>query len=505
MNRKGFIQITATALLPIFLGLFPTGTKRRKKYSVSVLSNRKFSHALRETSNKTATLFSETEIIIVGGGIAGLSAAVSLEGKAFRLYEGSDRLGGSSASGSYKDTHFALGAHYDLAYPKNYGSEVLDLLTKLEIIHYNSANEMHEFVDKKYLIKEKEAEIAWSQNGTSADILGTSNVLNEFYALLQPYYNQMPLPTRLIDPKFHHLNTITFQHFLESKMQISDDLKKRISYQMLDDWGGRIDEISALAGIHYYTCRPYETKNVELFSPPNGNAYFAEKMIGQIKDYEAFQVNRLVRNVRETNSGVEAEILHPNGIVELVKAKALIYAGQKHALPYLLDTAPSEFAQTDYAPWLVINFIVEKGLPFDKWQNDVLTDELQFLGFVNSTAQHTRSEKYDTLTAYFCFSEQDRKYLSEIEENAEPFIEATITQIEMLTETTISDAIVHVNLHVMGHAMPIPKPHYLRLNQVVPHSERIAYAGVDTGRLPLFFEACDSGILAAKWVLGVNS
>ena len=49
--------------------------------------------------------------------------------------------------------------------------------------------------------------------------------------------------------------------------------------------------------------------------------------------------------------------------------------------------------------------------------------------------------------------------------------------------------------------MPIPKPEYLSFKDVPSHSSNIIFAGVDTGRLPLFYEACDSGIQAGKKLL----
>jgi len=49
--------------------------------------------------------------------------------------------------------------------------------------------------------------------------------------------------------------------------------------------------------------------------------------------------------------------------------------------------------------------------------------------------------------------------------------------------------------------MPIPKTDYLTFSNVPQFSDRIIFAGVDTGRLPLFYEACDSGLQAANQLL----
>ena len=51
--------------------------------------------------------------------------------------------------------------------------------------------------------------------------------------------------------------------------------------------------------------------------------------------------------------------------------------------------------------------------------------------------------------------------------------------------------------------MPIPKPGYLTKSRNLS-IDGLAFAGADTGRLPLLFDALESGIQAAKMVLDHN-
>ena len=500
MNRRGFIQISATALLPILLGIFPRRSSTNKIYSLEVLSNRSFGHLLRESSSTLPTSEIETDYIIVGGGVAGVAAATRLKDKKFMLFEADDRLGGSSASGSWKSAYFALGAHYELAYPTSFGKEVIDLLKELEVIYYNEESDLYEFNEKEYVIKLADAEQCYDGEKISPDILTDAEGLADFNKIVERFAGKMHLPTRLIAQDLHYLNSISFKDFLEKEMNLSADLEQRISYQMLDDWGGTCAEVSALAGIHYYVCRPYFEQDVELFSPPNGNSYFVQKMVGQIPTFDSFQVNKMVRKIVETEDGVEVEVLDRNGTVALVRAKGLIYAGQKHALKYILPTEQPIFS-TDYAPWVVVNIVCAKGLNFEKWQNDVLTPELNFLGFVNSLKQETRSEEYDVLTAYYCFKKEERAQLEDIEKDPRKFVDSTIQLIEDTTKISLAESVEHVTVNLLGHAMPIPKPGYLTFQEVPQYSNKIVFAGVDTGRLPLFLEACDSGLQAADRLL----
>lgn len=500
MNRRGFIQISSVALLPILLGLFPRGKEDEEGYTIQVSSNRSFGHKIREASQLSPSSFSKTDIVIVGGGIAGVAAAMRLDGQNFRLFEGGKTLGGSSASDHWKTTEFATGAHYELAYPDYYGKEVIEELLKMNIIFFNTETNLYEFTDKQYAIKPAKAEQCFKNGEVYEEVLDGVNEIEAFNEIMHGFVGEMPLPTRLITEQYHYLNKVSFVDFLAEQMNLTPELKQRIDYQMLDDWGAKSDVVSALAGVHYYTCRPYYEQEVQLFSPPNGNAYFIQKMIGQLSQVESIHTRTMVRSVKEGDEGVEVEVYHEDGTIEQITAKGVIYAGQKHALPYIFPEATPLF-NNEYAPWVVLNLVCRKGVNFGKWQNDVLTDKLEFLGFVASNHQKSRSEEYDVFTAYYCFDQSDREYLVEIENNPEGFVAGTIDLIETETKTSFKHLVKHVNVKIMGHAMPIPKPNYLTLKEVPEWSSRVVFAGVDTGRLPLFLEAFDSGLQAADRIM----
>ncbi len=109
--------------------------------------------------------------------------------------------------------------------------------------------------------------------------------------------------------------------------------------------------------------------------------------------------------------------------------------------------------------------------------------------------------RHDVFTAYYCFKPEERRLLLDIEKNPKHFVQSTIKLIEDTTRTKINSFIEHVSINLMAHAMPIPKTNYLTFDSVPSFGKNIIFAGVDTGRLPLFFEACDSGLQAASKLL----
>jgi hypothetical protein len=61
----------------------------------------------------------------------------------------------------------------------------------------------------------------------------------------------------------------------------------------------------------------------------------------------------------------------------------------------------------------------------------------------------------------------------------------------------IKPCIQHAYIKLLGHAMPIPVPGYLTKKRTLIN-DGLAFAGSDSGNLPLMFDSLDSGIQAAK-------
>ena len=139
----------------------------------------------------------------------------------------------------------------------------------------------------------------------------------------------MLLPTRLIPEKHRHLNDITFLDFLNTRLELTSEFIKGLDYHLKDDYGGDAATVSALAGIHYFACRPYYDEVVELFSPPEGNNYFIKKMSDKLNNDQVL-TRHLVKKINETTDGFKVEIADiANQQVKVVNTKKIIYAGQQ--------------------------------------------------------------------------------------------------------------------------------------------------------------------------------
>ena len=322
----------------------------------------------------------------------------------------------------------------------------------------------------------------------------------EFVELMKSFSGKMPMPTRIIDNNLHYLNDITFLSWLKQKISLTPEFIEGLDYHMKDDYGAGSDQVSALAGIHYFACRPYYTKPVELFSPPEGNSYFIGKIHEQVPK-ERVMTAHLVKQIHEKNKGFEVDVVDAvNREVIKVTCDKIIYAGHKHSLKYIFPKDYHLFQKNDYAPWVVVNFIMKDSWGNEAfWQNEIISNDKSLLGFVDSKAQSSANENKRILTAYFCFKPEEREMMSLIEERKQIFINQILSHIEKYFNKSLESQIEKVVIKQMGHAMPIPIQGYLFNDANKNRSNlNLVYAGVDNGRLPLLFEALDSGITACQ-------
>ncbi len=93
MKRRNFIQISSLSLAALLVD----GCTNQEEYDVTFLNDMAVGHLAYESHNYPTTKSLKTKYLIVGGGIAGMSAAYRLRHEDFMLFELSDLLGGSSA------------------------------------------------------------------------------------------------------------------------------------------------------------------------------------------------------------------------------------------------------------------------------------------------------------------------------------------------------------------------------------------------------------------------
>ena len=473
-------------------------------YQVEVHSDADTGHLLMKSKSFEKGRTISLETLIVGGGVAGISAAYHLKNRDFVLCELSDQLGGSASAFTYEGSRFSQGALYDFSYPENYGQEVLGMLEELKIIDYQPWKNNWNFTDQEHIILNRRKNRVYAGGGYRNEVISEGILKDNFFEHISSFQGKMPLPSRLIDNNFRTLNQVSFLDYLTEKFELTDRFLAEVDYHMRDDYGADCSSVSALAGIHYYACRPYNTEVVELFSPKEGNFYFIRKMAETLPG-EQLLTQHLVKKITEDQGGFSVEVIDiRNSLIHIFKTKKIIYAGQKHALKYIYPQGYAHFSDNISAPWMVLNIVTKGDLPMPAyWQNEILGEDPTFLGFVDSAAQHGGPKDGERIfTAFYCLPPTARNDLVMVNRQQDQIAATTVDHLSDYFGTDIKDSVQKVFIKVRGHAMPIPGPGYLLNDKnLLTQNKNLVYAGVDNGRLPLLFEAIDSGIEASKLVL----
>lgn len=496
MDRRKFIKLTSIlSLAPLFTQSCNWNDFEDIQLDIDFSSDMDAGHLIFKSKEWNTQFIKEVDNIIVGGGIAGLTAGYKLRGKDFLLFELGKEIGGSSSSMKYNNTIFSQGAHYDWSYPEHYGKEVLDLFQELDIIEFDDKERFWNFKDKQYLIKGRENQ-SFANGEFYGEYLEEFPDFQKFFSIISQYAGKMQLPTRLIDKSTQELNNISFNEFLrQNGLHAQPEFLKVLGYELIDDYGAGADTVSAVAGIHYYMCRPYYTKALELFSPPQGNSYFTEKLKAPIKDN--IKTNHVVKRITSKGDHFIVDVINiKSKQVDQYLTNNIVYAGQKHALKYILPDQANLFQNNIYSPWVVVNLILKKPIETEGiWQNEFPLNTDRFLGFVDSKSQ--KKQNKHVLSCYYCFAPEDRKLLPKIKENKDNFTFNTIEFLNSYFDTSLQSNIEKVFIKVMGHAMPIPTTNYLFNDKNdIRKYPNLTFAGVDNSRLPLLFEAVDSGLKA---------
>ncbi|WP_282085054.1 NAD(P)-binding protein [Aquimarina algiphila] len=500
MDRRQFLYLSGGLITITACKKWNREAISKPNFPIHIDSNSATGHLVKSAIQLPINSTLTTETLIVGGGISGLAAACSLPSNDFLVCELNSNLGGTSSALSINNVLYSQGAHYEHTYLHNYGQEGLKLLEKLNIIRFNSHTNLWDFIDRQYLIDSDQEEACYMHGEMKTSVLLNSDLRKNFFSLLQDLKGKFLLPSTLISSEFYDLDRITFYDYLNKYLPIDSSFINAIDYQMLDDYGGTSKQVSALAGIHYYTCRPYYTnKNIKVFSPTQGNYYFIEKMANQLPS-DNIQCDHLVFGMKKEINKWHVDILDTKNMIrKRVVANTVIYGGQKHALKYIHPKSHLQFKDISYTPWVIINVVLNETitLPNSKWQNDFISTDTTFLGFTDSKIQNQKQER--VLTAYYCFPDMHHYSVQNIETSYDTIVYETIQKMSTYYKKDIIIAVKEVYVKLLGHAMPLPKPGYLTKSRTLL-TDGLAFAGSDTGRLPLLFDAMDSGIQAAKMV-----
>ncbi|TGE29556.1 FAD-dependent oxidoreductase [Hymenobacter metallicola] len=474
----------------------------------------------------------QTDIVIIGGGVAGLSAKRWLHRHGQQnvlLLELDAHVGGNSASGQNATSAFPWGAHY-LPLPDPRHAELLEFLRETGTITgtapdgrpiYNEYHLCHDPEERLHLHGHWQTGLVPELGVPASD----RAQIARFFELIETLRHargqdgldafRIPVDQSSQDEQFRRLDAISFADYLTQHGFTSDYLRWYLDYCCKDDYGTTAAMTSAWAGLHYFAARKGDAHNAssaDVLTWPQGNGFLVEHLRRQAP--EGILPNTLAYAVQETATGVA--VLTYNTLTQKtsrLQARHVLLATPQFVTQRLLHGLPGLFRPTQplhRAPWVVANLTVD-GLPQGpgaplSWDNVIYGAES--VGYVNANQQDVAlGTQQKVITYYWPLTDElpkaarQRAYRTSYDQ----WLTQILAELEK-AHVGITARVRHADVWVWGHGMVAPTPgtlwHPGRQQAAQPLRQRFFFAHTDLSGMSIFEEGFYQGIRAARQLLG---
>ena len=489
MQRRHFLGSAAAALLA---GCQPPPPALEFAFAGIDLER---GHALRDLLAQgplpAPTLVRRAQVIIAGGGVAGLAAARSLRLAGvhdFALLELEDTPGGNSRAGAVNGVACPLGAHY-LPVPGDHAPEVQDLLEELGLRQrvagrwqYDERHLCHSPQERLYFERE------WQEGLLPVQGVGEAT-LEQYRRFSQavaaasraarftmPQFAALDAKTGLA-PAHQALDAMTFEAWLQQQGLDDAHLRWYLDYCCRDDYGAGIARVSAWAGLHYFASRhgfhaPGEAVAEDregVLTWPEGNGWLTQQLAAPLKAQGQLQTGTSVLRIAETRRGVEVDAFnHHSGNVERWQAPRCVVALPVFVAARVVQNPPAFLAQAaqrlQWAPWAVTNIhlnapLADRPGAAPAWDNVIYGDSNPGgLGYVDASHQKLDPRPGPTvLTYYQALGDVADARQQLATQGAEHWGRAALAALAGPHPDVLQHA-TRVQVTRYGHAMSIPVP-----------------------------------------------
>jgi glycine/D-amino acid oxidase-like deaminating enzyme len=450
-----------------------------------------------------ATTTVRVPVVIVGGGIAGLSAAWQLARKGFDqfvLLEMSAQAGGNSRSGENQTTAYPWGAHY-VPVPGKGATYVRELFSELGVLKADGTWEPRYLClapqERLFLYGRWQEGIEPAVGLTPGDRDQFRRLAETTDALRATGRFTVPLDAGL-STRDAALDRLSFAAWLAEHRFDSKPLLWYANYACRDDYGALAGDVSAWAGLHYFASRDSDEKGPLTW--PEGNGWIVKQLLSRLGRF--VRTGATVRAVRRDGKAFRVRA----GDTEY-RCRAVIFAAPTFLAPYLVE-GMAPLRHFEYSPWMTANLTLDSIPDLDRgepaWDNVVMSSPA--LGYVDAMHQSLRTFADRTVwTFYWALAEgspsANRKLLAEKDWGY--WKEAILTDLERV-HPRIRACVSRLDLMRFGHAMVRPTVGALFSDErqaLKRAQDGLVFAHSDVSGLSLFEEAQYRGVTAANRVL----
>jgi len=489
-------------------------------------TNVSLGHILRENRNFEVPSgnWETVKIAIVGGGVAGLSAGWKLAKYNFHdfaILELEKDIGGTSQSGQGNPVGYPWGAHY-LPVPFQENSELILLLDEMSLTEGRGTSG-DVIIKEQFLCREPEERVFYKGRWYDGLYLhaGESGEDKRQYGEFQKQIDYwvncrdatgkraflVPVANCSTDAEVTALDKISFAEWLRQKGFTSERLIWYCDYACRDDYGLKLEQTSAWAGLFYFCSRVRKSgdESQAFITFPEGNGRFVNHFFERVKN--KIRKNHAVVSIVPNEKGVEVVCLTGNDLRGF-HCEKVIFASPLFTAPYVIrgfkKNPPFAANEFQHNAWFVANLFLKdrpksqfvKDFPL-AWDNVLY--ESPSLGYVNAT--HQKGIDYGpTIWTYYypmCAEENGRTKLFNYDWKG--LADVCLTDIAR-AHPEIYELTERIDIMRWGHAMISPRPNFMwsgvREKAMKPY-RNIHFAHTDLSGIALFEEAFYHGLRAA--------
>lgn len=492
-------------------------------------------HRIRDGINITpaADAWQRASVIIVGGGVAGLSAAWHLLKSGFRdflLLELEPSAGGTARSGTSPVVSYPWGAHY-LPAPMKENSALVGLLDEMGILEGRAGNG-EPIVAEQFICRDPEERVfyrgRWYEGlylhaGASAE---DQRQLDKFNAEINQWVGwrdakgrrafAIPVASSSDDAAVTALDKVSMADWLSARGLNSPRLRWLVDYACRDDYGLTVDQASAWAGLFYFASRVPKpgAESQPLITWPDGNGHIVSHLYQKVNANVrlGFAVTRITPAVKDGKNGVEVIALDAARQSAVgFHADRVIFAAPQFLTRYLIgdyhEHVPAHVSEFQYGTWMVANLFlkdrpVTRGFPL-AWDNVLY--ESPSLGYVVATHQRGLDHGPTVFTYYYPMCDKDPRVARSklLGMDWRSCADVALTDLSR-AHSDIRSLVERLDVMRWGHAMIRPRPGFVwggaRAAAAKPY-RGIHFANTDLSGVALFEEAFHHGLRAAEEVV----
>jgi len=528
MNRR--------ELLAAFLGLPVALAACRRNAAVPlpageiVGASDAFGHRVRDGGRVEVPqdAWSKVPLVIVGGGVAGLTAAWRLQNSGFKdfaLFELESAPGGTARSGSNQLISFPWGAHYIPA-PMKENVPLVSLLEEMGVVEGKDKNG-EPVIGEQFLCRDPEERVFYKGRWYEGLYLhaGESEDDKQQYQKFNTEVDHwiawrdgkgrrafaLPVSACSDDAEVTALDQLSMSEWMDQRGLASPRLRWWVDYACRDDYGMTLEQTSAWAGLFYFCSRVVapENESQSLITWPEGNGRLVRHLFEKVKTN--IQLDRAVVELIPTDDGVDVITIDRDGRTPRgFHASRVIFAAPQFVAHYVIrpyrDNPPPHIAEFHFGAWMVANLTLKDrpkaNSPRDfplAWDNVLY--ESPSLGYVVATHQRGIDRGPTVLTYYYPLCDENARVARTrlLETDWRGWAEIALTDLSR-AHPDIRNLVERLDVMRWGHAMIRPRTGFIwgtARREAAKPFRSIHFAHSELSGVALFEEAFDHGLRVA--------